>query len=329
MECRDALEDLVVSFSGDLAEEERDTLAAHLTSCASCAAEAAALEGAWERLAEDPDTQASPSFRLRTAALLEEATRRRADRRVVAFPSRRGSWVPLQIAALVVVGVGGFLLARVTGGARPFVPFEQPEAQARLIPVVSQRTIDVTKTLPDLGSRPRLTNVAYRPADPDGRIAVSFDVTTRYTLLGKPEEKGIADVLAYLVSGAAGTEGARGQAIDLVSRQVAQGAQPSPQVVSVLVETLKSDTNPGVRKKTIEALVQLPPTPEIQVALMQALKTDTNPAVRILAVEGLAKGARELRDPASIETLREKASDAQENGYVRNQAALALRGIAM
>mgnify|MGYP003949760711 CR=1 FL=1 len=52
-----------------------------------------------------------------------------------------------------------------------------------------------------------------------------------------------------------------------------------------------------------------------------------NPAIRILAVEGLAKAAKELKDPDTIQTLREKASDDKENGYVRNQAALALRDL--
>ena len=69
----------------------------------------------------------------------------------------------------------------------------------------------------------------------------------------------------------------------------------------------------------------MPPTPEIRDALAHALKTDVNPAVRILAVEGLAKSATVLKDQSTIETLRQKAGDDGENGYVRSQAALALK----
>src|SRR5437773_376239 len=67
-------------------------------------------------------------------------------------------------------------------------------------PVLSQRTVDVSRSLPDLSARPRLSNVAYQDADTNGRIKVSFDVNTRYTLVGRPEERGIAEVLAYIVS---------------------------------------------------------------------------------------------------------------------------------
>jgi HEAT repeat protein len=71
----------------------------------------------------------------------------------------------------------------------------------------------------------------------------------------------------------------------------------------------------------------MPPTPETRDALAAALKNDSNPAVRILAVEGLAKAASILKDASSIESLRQKAADDRENGYVRSQAALALSKI--
>ena len=60
---------------------------------------------------------------------------------------------------------------------------------------------------------------------------------------------------------------------------------------------------------------------------MNALKSDTNPAVRILAVEALARSATELKDETTIKTLRDKAGDEGENGYIRGQAALALNRI--
>jgi HEAT repeat protein len=129
------------------------------------------------------------------------------------------------------------------------------------------------------------------------------------------------------MSGAADTEGARGKAIDLVSQNSREGAAVSPEIVSILVETLRKDKNPGVRRKAAEALVQLPPTETTRDALVAALKGDENPAIRILAVEGLAKAATQLRDSKTIDSLREKAADANENGYVRGKAALALKKI--
>ncbi len=129
------------------------------------------------------------------------------------------------------------------------------------------------------------------------------------------------------MSGAADSEGAKGKALDFVSEGTRGGAPVSPEIVTLLRRTLETDKNPGVRKKAAEALAQMPPTPETRDALAAALKNDTNPAVRILAVEGLAKAAAVLKDASSIESLRQKASDDHENGYVRSQAALALSKI--
>ena len=192
---------------------------------------------------------------------------------------------------------------------------------------MSSRTVDASRAALDLSGKPRLANVAYRAAEEPGKIAVSFDVTTHYTVVGRPEDKSVADLLVSLMSGAAETEGARGRVLDFVSATTREGAAVSPEIVSLLRRTLEMDKNPSVRKKAVEALAQMPPTAEIRDALAKALKTDTNPAVRILAVEGLAKAATVLKDQMTIETLRQKAGDDRENGYVRSQAALALKKI--
>lgn len=322
MDCRDALEALVDRLAGELSANRSAELDRHLASCEACRAEASSLAGAWQTLGEDPEIAPSHDFTRDTLALLRRET---LNRRIRSFPAARAErprFAYWQAAATLAIGVAaGWSVAR---GPVP-VPGLRPTAdvaQARLS-LEPERTVDVSKVVPDLGKGVKLSNVAYTPADTAGRIGVSFDMTTRYNLVGRPEEKGIADVLARLVSGAGDTEGARGQAIELVSRHL-DDAPPSPGIVKVLVGTLTTDRNPGVRKKAAEALVKLPPTPEIRDAFVAALKSDTNPAIRILAVEGLGKAATVLKDAGTIETLREKASDQQENGYIRGQAAQAL-----
>ena len=61
--------------------------------------------------------------------------------------------------------------------------------------------------------------------------------------------------------------------------------------------------------------------------LLEALRSDKNPAVRLVAVDALAASARHSPDARTIESLREKATDPQENGFVRAKAASALKGI--
>ncbi|MHB8800682.1 MAG: HEAT repeat domain-containing protein [Thermoanaerobaculia bacterium] len=250
-----------------------------------------------------------------------------ARRNVVPFRPRTW-WKPaLQAAALLVTGVGGFLLARASAPPAQFPVAGVERAEPRSVAVVSERQLDASRVGLDLSGNPRLLNVAFRPSEADGRLSISFDVTTRYHVSGRAEDQNVASLLAYVVNAGAATEGARGRAIDLVSRELGERAAAAPEIVEVLVRTLKDDGNPGVRKKAAEVLVQLPPSPAIRDALALALRKDANPAVRMIAVEGLAKAATTLRDPLSIETLREKAGDETEPGFVRVKAASALREI--
>jgi HEAT repeat protein len=104
-------------------------------------------------------------------------------------------------------------------------------------------------------------------------------------------------------------------------------AAPSPEIVAALTNTLKKDANPGVRKKAADALASLTMTPEIRTAFLDSLRSDKNPAVRLVAVDALAAAAKQSPDPSTIESLREKAVDPQENGFVRAKAASALKAI--
>lgn len=333
MECRESLkvrEFVLARLAGESVGDEAAT-AAHLSACGACASMAAELESVWARLADDDGAglDVAAPFAARVTATLVAETRRRASVR----PFRpRGTGLPLlKIAAVLAAGAAGFLLARATGplsrpGAIAFQPTPVPFLGEN-VALAANRTLDASRAALEVPANLRLANVVYRPADAEGRVAVSFDVTTRYTVVGKPGDEAVANLLVSLVSGSSGSDGARGRALDLVSEGTRGGAAPSPEIVTLLRRTLETDRNPGVRKKAAEALAQMPPTPETRDAFAKALRSDTNPAVRILAVEGLAKAAAVLKDASSIESLRQKAADDRENGYVRSQAALALSKI--
>ncbi len=323
MDCREVLEIALARTAGEPADDRQVEVERHLEGCASCRKAAAALGETWERIAL-PEPDVPVVFRERTIGRMQEAL---ARRNVVPLRSRTW-WKPaLQAAALLVTGIGGFLLARASAPPAEFPVAGVERVEMPAVAVVSERQLDASRVGLDLSGNPRLLNVVFRPSEGDGRLSISFDVTTRYSVSGRAEDRAVASLLAYVVNAGAATEGARGRAIDLVSRELGERAAASPEIVEVLVRTLKDDGNPGVRKKAAEALVQLPPTPAIRDALALALRKDTNPAVRMIAVEGLAKAATTLRDPLSIETLREKAGDETEPGFVRVKAASALREI--
>jgi hypothetical protein len=308
MECRQLTDLATEVLTGEASEKKRRELFEHLQGCERCRAEGRAVEETWAWLGTDPDPALTPEFRRRTLDLLEDAALRR---RVRTFRSRpRLSRLILQAAAVVVAAVGGYMMARTR-----IAPLPSPVAAA-------------PAALPDLAGNPRLANVSYEPADARGRIRVAFDLTSRHAVVASPEEPRMAKLLAYLVGHNAESAGERSRAIRLVSAHYGAGDAPaSPEIVAALVGTLRKDQNPGVRKKAADALAGLRMTPEIRAAFLDALGSDRNPAIRLVAVDALARAAKDAPDARTIESLREKAVDPQENGFVRAKAASALKAI--
>lgn len=311
MECRELIPFALDAKLADSPESARQELAAHLEGCSVCRGELAALEEAWARLGEDEDARLAPEFRRRTRALLEDEMLRA---RIREFRPRRLPRGLVEAAAVVAAALGGFWASRLVP------PTPSPAA----------RTVAAAPGAGGLEKASSLSNVSYRPADPQGRIGVSFDVTSRQSVVGRPDDPAMARLVAFLVSRGAQTAGEKSRAIDIVSAHYGSGsggAAASPDIVRALTGTLRKDQNPGVRKKAADALAGFKMTPEIRIAFLDALRTDRNPGVRLVAVEALAAAAREAPDAKTIESLREKAFDPAENGFVRAKAASALKGI--
>jgi HEAT repeat protein len=314
MDCRDVTTFGIERLTGEAGEAARRELSAHLAACENCRRAMARLEDVWTTLGLDPDAEVTPEFRRRTLGLLEEEMIRG---RVRAFRPRPAFARPLLQAAALLVAAG---LGYVAAKGLPHAPAPAASAPSAAAPRAA--------ALPDLAANPRFANVSYRAADKDGRVAIGFDVTTRHELEGRPSDPEVAKLLAYLVGHNAETAGEKSRAIDLVSEHYGSGNAPaSPEIVAALSATLRKDPNPGVRKKAADALASFPTTAEIRAVFLEALKTDKNPAVRLAAVDALAAAAKQSPDANTIQSLREKAVDPQENGFVRAKAASALKAI--
>jgi len=322
MDCRDVTLHGIERLAGEADEASRRELAAHLAGCEDCRREMARLEDVWTTLGLDPDAEVTPEFRRRTLGLLEDEMMRG---RVRAFRPRPAFARPmLQAAALFLAGGLGWVAARTA--ARPSSTPPAPSPVAAVTPTTAGVA---PAAVPDLSGNPRFSNVSYHSADKDGRVAIGFDVTTRHDVAGKPGDPEVAKLLAYLVAHNSETAGEKSRAIELVSEHygASAGAPASPEIVAALTTTLHKDGNPGVRKKAADALATFAMTPEIRTAFLEALKSDSNPAVPLVAVDALAAAAKQSPDASTIQSLREKAVDPQENGFVRAKAASALKGI--
>jgi hypothetical protein len=313
MECRELTDRAIDRLLGEADVAEREDFERHLAGCTRCAAGLAGIEETWEALGADGDVSLTPEFRARTLALLNDEVDRQRIREF--RPRTRAARILARAAALFVAAAAGFAVAR--GGFRAAAP----------APAGASPGKGVARNVPDLAENPRLSNVAYR-TDPDGRVGIEFDATTRHSVVGRPADPEVSTLLAYLLSRNSESAGEKSRAIELVSGRAGAGmSAASPEVVHALAATLKRDRNPGVRKKAAEALASFQSTPQIRAALLEALANDPNPGVRLVAVEAVAASAREAPDARTIQSLREKAVDPSENGFVRARAASALKAI--
>ena len=313
MECGELTEKAIGRLTGQLAPEEERDLAAHAAGCAGCRAEIAALERAWEFLGEDRALEATPEFRRRGRALVEEEMLRSRIREF--RPGRRTLRVALRAAAVVAAAGVGYAAATYRAGTASERSAAPPAVAGTAAPAL------------DLGSNPRFSNLSFQKVSSD-RIGIGFDVTTRRSVEGPPTDPEVARLLAYLVSHNAENAGEKSRAIELVQQHYAGApGEPSPDIVSALAATLKRDPNPGVRKKAADALSEMRMTAAIRTALLDALREDRNPAVRLAAIDRLAAAAKESPDARTVQSLREKAVDPAENGFVRAKAASALKSM--
>jgi hypothetical protein len=307
MECRELDALAVDRLTGQIGPEAARDLETHLEACSACRTELSAIERAWEFLDEDPGLTAGPEFRRRGRELLEEEMLRQ---RVREFrPKPRVRRYLTQAAAVLVAASAGYLAA-----------------SRKPAPAVSTPAAAASSPLPAPGSSSRLSNLSYVPPGADGRVGIGFDVTTRHTIQGAPGDPEVEKLVAYVLSRAGENSGDKARAIELVAQNSRAGLTPaSPDIVAALTATLRKDSNPGVRKKAADALAGMPMTPEIRAAFLEALRTDGNPAVRLVAIDALASATKEAPDPRTIQSLREKAVDPSENGFVRAKAASALK----
>jgi HEAT repeat protein len=318
MECRELTERVIGRLHGEADEPSLRSLSEHLSACAACAVEAERIERSWDALGREPEPRMTESFRQRSLQLLEEEMLRQRIRNF--RPRPRALPILRYAAAVLLAGAAGYLLR---------APARTSEAPAVAASAPSLAPSLARAPMPDFAEGPRLSNVAYTAPDAEGRIGIAFDTTSRQTVKGRPDDPAISQLLAYLVSRNAETAGEKSRAIELLSTHYGTAQSPaSPDIVRALTSTLRADPNPGVRKKAADALAGFRMTPEIRAAFLDALRSDKNPAVRLAAVDVLAAAAKEgPPDEQTIESLRQKAFDPTENGFVRAKAASALKAI--
>lgn len=339
-ECNVVTESMPLLLTESLDAARREDAHQHIEGCAVCTEEWNAYRETWAVMADLPEVEVPARVKasfLARAGIAPATTELPSN--VVPFHKRAAfKWVAQ--AAAVAVLVGGAYFAGDRNAERIAATPATLESVGRAdIRTVSNdpmalsetRVVDAESLSPEIQGRPNISNVQFVDDDPsDEEIAVSFDVTSHWTVNGNPRDRSMIRLLSYMLENEASVT-PRSTTLDGVRRAYSDPAFADPEIAAALAKVLRNDAHEGVRIRAVETLTTLPSvvSPETRNALIEALNSDPNPAVRIKAVEALANMARngQQLDSAMVDTLRQKASQNDENLYVRVKAAEVLSSI--
>ncbi len=311
----------------------------HIESCAVCSDAWIAYKETWSVMADLPEVDVPLRVK---SAFLERAGLAPAvaelPKNVVPFQKRAAfKWIAQAAAVVVLVGgayfVGDRNAVRIAPTHATINDVTPNDIRTVSMPMAlsETRVLDARALSPVIEGRPNISQIQFVDDDPsDEQIAVSFNVTSRWTVNGNPRDRSMVRLLSYMLENEAAMT-PRSNTLEWVRQTYSDPQYADPEIANALAKVLRNDSHEGVRIRAIDTLTTLPPTVGSQArdALIDALKSDPNPAVRIKAVEALANMARngETLDAGMVDTLREKASQGDENLYVRVKAAEALSNI--
>ncbi|MGZ8853623.1 MAG: HEAT repeat domain-containing protein [Thermoanaerobaculia bacterium] len=325
-ECSALRENMPLLLTESLDRNQRELTHQHIESCAACSAEWTSFQETWRLMADLPEVEVPARVKDRFLSQIAPAA---PKSNVVPFQRRSATKWLTQAAAVALIAGGGYFAGHRTA---PVELKPTPAAVNSVQPfsIAETRVLDSGKVSPTIEGRPDIQNVQFVNADPtNNKVGLSFDVTSRVTVNGNPNDPSMVRLLSYVLENEDSIAPNRSRTIDWV-RQNYSGST-NPEIAIALAKVLRSDEHAGVRIRVADTLKTLPPssTSGTRDALIEALKSDPNPAVRIKAVEALVNLARSgsAFEPSMVDALRQKASQSDENMYVRVKAAEVLSNI--
>jgi hypothetical protein len=334
-ECSALREQMPLLLTESLDAAQRELTHRHIESCIECSDEWTAYRETWRMMDELPEVEVPARVKAR---FLEAAGIAQIEKdNVVPFRKKPAfKWVA-QAAAVVLLAGGGYFAGRettprfTTSRATLDSVAYNPKGMIQPLAIAETRVVDADAISPEIQGRPNIANVQFIDADPaDNKIGLSFDMTSRWTVTGNPKDKSMVRLLSYMLENESAIS-PRSTTLDMVRQAYSNPANADPEIAGALAKVLRNDEHEGVRIRAVDTLTNLPvaSTSPTRDALIEALKSDPNPAVRLKAVEALlnlAKGGGTL-DSDAVDTLRRKASQNDENLYVRMKAAETLKNI--
>lgn len=280
----------------ELEPAERESVAAHIASCASCSAQLreertlvdsiAALPRPADRL--DPEDTLLAQCRSELAETLDDLAAPQElrwqpfawFRQLMVF---HPAW---SAAALVVLGV--------IAGTQFYPGGREAQAPGQVVRATPRFTEEQLASM-------AVSGINFGPASGSapGTVEVQLSAEQPLVLAGSLEDSDVRHVLAYVVSnGQRFDPGVRLDCMDALKSATGDAA-----VRHALVAAARRDANPAVRLKAFDVLRGSAGEEDVREALLEALEKDANPGVRVEALNLLVAslGAMDDRSAALVE----------------------------
>lgn len=333
LDCESSQRLVVLYVCDEASPEERTEVETHIAGCGECAA---VLAGEL-RLRQMLATMRQPADLLDSAGALLAQCRSElaealddgedAQRDVISawsFASLFSKW-RMELAMHPALAATGFILIGLFVGK--LLPGTQGAGSEAGIVPAPQVTVTAAPRITDQDlqnlSISNITPASDSATGGDPTYVVHLRAVRPMEIEGSGGDDEMKRVLGYVIS--SGPKFDSGVRLDSV--QVLRSHADDADVRHVLCEAALKDPNASVRLNALEALQGDVEESDVRDALVQVLTHDANPGVRIVAINQLrgAVEAGHASDDAQLKELLQTLSKHDANGYVRVQAAAAVR----
>src|SRR3972149_4399545 len=164
-----------------------------------------------------------------------------------------------------------------------------------------------------------ITNLEFINSDFEkGEVEIVYDQITPVKVKGNVNDAEIQKVLAQsLIDNE--NPGVRLKTVSAILSE--KGTRTSNMFKEALIKAMMYDDNPGVRKEAMNALCNLQFDDQIRDAMIHVLQNDKNSGLRIQAINCLdvKNDLQKITDPNTINVLKKKMEE-DENSYIKLRA---------
>lgn len=312
MKHEDYKEMLSLLLYDELSEEKIEVLHKHLLECEECNAEYESLQKMKEVINNKFFLQ--PSDELLNQSRNELRGLLRAEQSKNTFFSKLIDLINSYIILYYKPAISGTVIL-ILGFFGGFY-FEK-----NLNPEINEINYFLTSSNDEDENQTKIENLRFLETDLEtGSIELMFEATRTVKLKGSVYDPNIQKILASSLIWEQNT-GIRLKTINTLSEKLNNNLLTDNDVKLALIETVKNDNNPAVRKEALRVLSGLPFDKTIKETLLFVLINDTNSGNRIMAINNIGMlTSQNLLDNEILDVLKKKSKN-DNNDYVRLRAA--------